>query len=453
MQTKNRMSRRQFLHLAATASAGLALAACAPAGIAPAGPQESGSAPASGQGAPAVESITLAHWQHHSASRAQTVEGFKASFEEENSNVTIDFQSVPWAEYWGKLASAIAAGRGSAPDIFQIPMGLVEEYIDGGNLAPVSELAITSEEIEENYLPWTVQRGKRGAEYYGLPLDVQTLLIYRNNQLYEEAGLDPAAPFTDHADLYEQAVALTKKTGDQADQIGCDTSYYSAWQTILYQQFLQREQNGKPWIDPKTNQLVYHDHPEIFEIFEWFLKLSEDTDDNAFMTGQNRFALGLAGMTLNHPVGRGTLKAQAPDLEYTIVPFASRTAGQHPYTAGSHWMWVVGTWAADHEVAWKWVTYGTNRDAQIAWSQVGGDLPSFKDLVDDPQFRQTENDNVVMDSLSYASPWEWVGWAEWVKEFGDARDRVVIGGEDAQSSFDTMVENLNKVIDNHTPKR
>ncbi len=34
-----------------------------------------------------------------------------------------------------------------------------------------------------------------------------------------------------------------------------------------------------------------------------------------------------------------------------------------------------------------------------------------------------------MDSLKYATPWEWVGWAEWVKEFGDGRDRVVIGGE------------------------
>jgi hypothetical protein len=55
-----------------------------------------------------------------------------------------------------------------------------------------------------------------------------------------------------------------------------------------------------------------------------------------------------------------------------------------------------------------------------------------------------------MDSLSYATPWEWVGWAEWVKEFGDGRDRVVVGGEDPEQSFDTMVANLNKVIETHT---
>jgi multiple sugar transport system substrate-binding protein len=444
------ISRRQFLSLAGAASGGVLLAACVPAAQAPA--SQTGSESAAPAEAADSESLTLAHWQHHSASRAATVEQFKASFEEENPNVTIDFQSIPWAEYWGKLASAIAAGKGSAPDIFQIPMGLIEEYVLGGNLVPVSENAMTTSEIEASYLPWTVQRGKHEGEFYGLPLDVQTLLIYRNNALYEEVGLDPTAPFADHADLYEQAVALTKKSNGQTDQIGCDTSYYSAWQTVLYQQFLQREQNGKPWIDPDTNQLVYHDHPEIFELFEWFVKLSTDTDDSAVLTGQNRFNLGVAATTLGHPVSRGTLKLEAPDLEYTIVPVPPRMAGQDLYTAGSHWAWVVGTWAADIETAWKWVAFGTNRDAQVVWSEVGGDLPSFTELVDDPQFRQTDNDNVVMDSLSYATPWEWVGWAEWVKEFGDARDRVVVGGENAQSSFDTMVENLNQVIAAHTPQ-
>ena len=37
-------------------------------------------------------------------------------------------------------------------------------------------------------------------------------------------------------------------------------------------------------------------------------------------------------------------------------------------------------------------------------------------------------------------------------ETGDARDRVVVGEEDTRSSFDTMVENLNKVVETHTPK-
>lgn len=442
-----KMTRRDVLKWAGASAVLSAAAACTPAapGAAPAAP----AAPA----AAAAAKIKLTHWQHHSQSRATTVETFKAKFEEANPSVTIDFQSIPWGDYWGKLATGIAAGKGSAPDVFQIPMGLVEEYVAGNNLVPTSETVISVADIEKNYLPWTVQRGKKGGEYYGLPLDVQTLLIYRNDALFTAAGLDPKAPFADYSDLYEQAMKLTKKSGDQTDQIGCDTGYTCAWMTLEFQQFLQREQGGKPWIDPATNKLVWQDFPEIFETFQGYVKLSADADDSAFMTGQDRFALGGAAMTLNHPVSRGSLKAQAPDLAYTITPLPMRKAGQELYTAGSHWMWVVGKWAPDFEMAWKWVSYCTNKDAQLVWSDVGGDLPSFTSLTDDPQFRKDANANVVMDSLKYASPWEWVGWAEWVKETQDARDRVVIGNEDPKKSFDMMVENLNKVIETHTVKQ
>lgn len=191
--------------------------------------------------------------------------------------------------------------------------------------------------------------------------------------------------------------------------------------------------------------------PVVLNLFKWFVKLSADTDDSALLPGENRFALGKAAMRLDHPVSRGTLALQAPDLHYTIVPFAPRIAGQKPYTGGSHWAWVVGKWAADPEMAWRWVHYCTSADAQLVWSQTGGDLPSVASLGNDKRFRADANANTVMDSLSYATPWEWVGWAEWVGEFDKARDQVVLGGQTPEDAFSTMVDNLNKVIAQHSP--
>ena len=407
-------------------------------------------APAAGGDEPMMEEVTLGHWQHHSAGRAAAVEAFKEDFEADNPNVTIDFQSIPWAEYWGKLAAGIAGGAGSAPDIFQIPMGLVQEYIAGDSLLPVSESVITPSQIAADYIPWTVVRGSKGGEYYGLPLDVQTLVMFRNNAMYEAAGFDPSEPYADLNDMYEQSVAMTKLEGGDDDQIGNFTGYYSAFQTILYQQFLQREQNGQPWVDESTNQLVWHDYPEILQTFEWFCDLSGTADDSSFLQGQSKFALGRAASRIAHPVNRGSLAQEAPDLEYTIVPFPVRSVGQEEYTAGSHWMWVVGKWVPDSEVGWQWVHHCTNKDAQFIWSDLSGGLPSFQGLGQEASFRPDANAEVCLDSLEYATPWEWVGWFEWVKEFNDGRDRVVIGGEDTAISFNTMVENLNGVIADHT---
>ena len=171
------------------------------------------------------------------------------------------------------------------------------------------------------------------------------------------------------------------------------------------------------------------------------------------MTGQDRFALGKAGMEIGHPVSRGTLKATRPTWPTRSSPFPTRQAGQQPYTAGSHWMWVVGKWVSDvqdrlevglllHQQARAdRVERHRRRPAQLQ-----GTGRTTRASV------KNENDKMVMDSLKYATPWEWVGWAEWVKELGDGRDRVVIGDEAPEKSFNTMVENLNKVIETHTPK-
>jgi hypothetical protein len=85
----------------------------------------------------------------------------------------------------------------------------------------------------------------------------------------------------------------------------------------------------------------------------------------------------------------------------------------------------------------------------IVWNETGGDLPSITEMGSDSRFRPDENSNVVMDSLLYATPW--VGWAEWLGEFGNARDLVVLGGETPENAFNTLVDNLNTVISQHTP--
>lgn len=437
---QERFSRRHFLALTGSTLAAISAAAACSVPLPDAAPGHE----------PSMEGVELTHWQHHAPGRTAAVESFMAEFQLRQPQVEIRFQSIPWSEYWGKLATGIAGGAGSAPDIFQIPMGLIEEYIEGGSLLPVSETVMPADRIAAEYLPWTVSRSERDGIFYGLPLDVQTMVMYRNNRLYEAAGLDPAAPYADLEELFAQSVSLTRLEGDEEDRIGLNTSYYSAYLTLLFQQYLQRDLNGVSSIDPQTDALTWPEYPELLRIFEWFCELSGRADDSAFLAGQDRFALHRAASQLGFPVFRSALALQAPELDYTIVPFPVRTSGQDLYTVGSHWMWVTGRWTPDIEASWRWVRHCTNRDAQITWSEVAGDLPSLRGLTEDPRFRPDANADVCMDSLAYATPCEWVGWHEWFKEFGDARDRVVIGGENPADSYRLMVTRLNGIIASHT---
>ena len=444
--TDKRWNRRQLLRFAAAAPAAAALAAC----TLPLLPLEEASM--ASELPPAAESVTITHWRPFSKEHRAAVEMLKERFEEENGGLTIDIQPVSWSAYWDHLSAAAAAA--TPPDTYRIPMGLAENHIAAGHILPVSELLLSNADIEETYLPWTVQRAKRDNRYYGLPVDVQTLVVYRNNALFAEAGLDPAAPFSDLEDLFSQAQALTAHANDKISQIGCNTGYPSAWLTILFQQYLQREENGAAWIDPASNQLVWQDYPAIFETFNWFCTLSAQTGDDdflSFLSPEEQFVLDKSAMQIGHPVYRRILEDLVPDIDYTIVPFPPRAPGHKPYTAGSHWLWVVSQSAAAYaETAWNWVAFGTNEEAQTIWHQMAGDLPSLKDLTADTHFRPDDNAAVCIDSLSHSTPWEWVGWIEWITEFSNARNKVVNDAADPHETFAAMVDNLNRTIAQYT---
>ena len=442
-----RWNRRQLLQLAVSAPAAAALASCAlPVLI----PEETSTA--SNPLGPDTEGVTISHWQPFSAGHRAAVETLKERFEEQNEGLTIDIQPVAWSAYWGYLS--VRSAEGVSPDTYRIPMGLAENQIATGRILPVSELPLSNAEIEESYLPWTVQRAKRDECYYGLPVDVQTLVVYRNNVLYAEAGLDPAAAFSDLEELFSHALALTVHSDGKTSQTGCRTGYSSAWFTILFQQYLQREEDGAAWIDPTSNQLVWQEYPAIFEIFNWFCTLSAEADDDEFLSflrPEEQFVLEKSAMQIGHPVHRRILEDLVPDVDYTIVPFPPRASGQEPYTAGSHWLWVVSRSAESYaEAAWKWVIFGTDREAQTIWHQMAGDLPGVKELTADASFRPDDNAAVCIDSLNHSTPWEWVGWTEWITEFNNARNKVVNDAGDAQETYAEMIANLNQTIAQYT---
>ncbi len=66
-----------------------------------------------------------------------------------------------------------------------------------------------------------------------MPTDVQTMMLFYNDDLFVEAGLDPTKDFASWDEFREAAIALTKADGDQLSQAGLDIAgspyqwYYS----------------------------------------------------------------------------------------------------------------------------------------------------------------------------------------------------------------------------------
>jgi len=164
------------------------------------------------------EVVTIVHWQHHYEPRAATVEKLADEFMDANPNIKIEFESIPYGAYFEKIGPSLEAGSG--PDTFQLPQNQLLEFYSRGQLLEMPESVMASEEIESSFVPWTIELLKIDGKYYGLPTDVQTQLLFYNDDLFEESGLDPSVDFQSLEELRQAALTLTKREGDVLTQAG-----------------------------------------------------------------------------------------------------------------------------------------------------------------------------------------------------------------------------------------
>lgn len=378
--------------------------------------------------AAAQEKVTIVHWQHHYAAREAVVKDLIVEFEASHPDITIDFQSIPYGEYFQKIGPSLEAGSG--PDVFQIPGPQVYEFYARGQLAPVPADVYTTEAIERDFVPWTIQLLKQDGTYVGLPTDVQLFLLFYNDALFEEAGLDPSVGFASLDELEAAARTLTKKAGDRLSQAGISLTY-SPYQ--WYWNYLTTLHDAGS-VDDATQTVTYDDEAGL-AWWRWFtgLMTEDGIDDNEFLTGQDKFAVGLAAMDLHEYTYAGNLAQLNPDLRYSVhlpPPAPGRPEG----TAGTHWAYVVSSQSPKAAAAWEWVKFLTSESAQREWVADGGELPSRVALYDDPELRSDPNAAFALDAMATAVPYDALGWDDVYAIQQNIWENVVLNGEDVDAA-------------------
>lgn len=343
---------------------------------------------------------TLSHWQHQAHLRAQVTDALARAFEAERPGVRVATEHIPFGQYIDKLVTALASN--TAADVFQVPADMAEQLIGAALIAPMPEALASAEEARARLVPWTL-RYLKNDRLYGLPVDAQTLVLYVNDRLYEEAGFSAADyPRTWHA-LSAQAKAATRRSESGEMEIaGLDTRYYRALlMTALY------GASERPVIG-EDGQVHYGEASEQAG-FRWLADLLRGEGrvrDPEFLPGQRLFELGRAVFYVNHPSARASVEQAFADgpFGYTVLPLPRRSEEAPPFTVGSHWAWVVNARSSHAELAWDWILYGTSEEAQRLWFATSGDLPTRIDIACDPDLAQGAADRVILDSLTYARP-------------------------------------------------
>jgi len=108
------------------------------------------------------------------------------AFEQENPNIKVNIEVVPWADYWKKLKTQ-AAGE-VVPDLFWTYVGPIPDLAEKNLLLDLTQLteSVDMSKYNETLVKNLQYKGKT----YGLPKDWDALAVYYNKDLLKKAGYD-----------------------------------------------------------------------------------------------------------------------------------------------------------------------------------------------------------------------------------------------------------------------
>ncbi len=175
--------------------------------------------------------VTVRLWDEQVASAYE--KSFDA-FEQDNPDILVDVEIVPWDDYFAKLRTDVA-GAG-APDVFWVDGGSYPAYADAGALLDITSIIPT--DVRAGWAPTVVAQYTRDAALWGVPqLADPGIAVYYNADLLSDAGLTPEDvtaltwdPNGDNDTLIPVLQKLTKDyngtTADNAEFDGSNLSQY-----------------------------------------------------------------------------------------------------------------------------------------------------------------------------------------------------------------------------------
>lgn len=113
-----------------------------------------------------------------------------AAFEKQNPEIDVKTSLVPWADYFTKLRTDVAAG--TADDVFWVNAGNFEDYASAGDLVDVTKTLGAG--AASQWQPSVVKQYTRDGSLWGVPqLADPGIGLFYNEDLLRAAGLEPAS--------------------------------------------------------------------------------------------------------------------------------------------------------------------------------------------------------------------------------------------------------------------
>jgi multiple sugar transport system substrate-binding protein len=378
--------RRALLGLAAAVSAVALLAGCSTS--------SSGSAGGSGEVAKDTKAnLTYAVWDQN---QVKAIKANIKGFNEKYPDIKVNVDVTPYASYFTKLQTQ--GSSNTLPDLFWMNGPNFQLYAGNGKLAPITDEVKSGAIDTKNYSSALNKLYTYDGKQYGVPKDFDTIGVWMNKSLFEQAGVAmPSKDWTwdDFQKTGAELSAKLKSQGAYGAAAGMDgqTTYYD---TIF--------QAGGSVIDGKQSEYDSKATEEGLAYWADLIKsgASPTMQQLTDTTADQWFTSGKVAMYQGGSWFRSALIGT--DIEKDVVAYPL-PKGKEQATVIHGVSNVVAEASKNKAAAQALQAYMASKPAQQQQGDMGAIIPAYTGTQD--AFTKTMPDadlQVFLDAVKYAKP-------------------------------------------------
>ena len=378
--------------------------------------------------------LTVWHWM---TDRQKTFEELAARYEA-TSGIKVSFELYAPSDAYSQKVRAAAQGA-NLPDIF----GVLGEKRDFASFVKAGYILNLTPFMEADNLSWknrffvkalAVNEFPEGNSYgvkggiYGVPIDIMTIEMIYNKDLFKQLGLDPAVPPTTFPEFLE--IGRKIKTTDlqglvsgwgEVWMIDCLASNY-AFNIMGQDKVLATIRGDIPYTDSDWIKVL-----TLFREMQDSGVLASGLVTMVNKTAEQLFANGKAVFAFNGSWCVNVYKSMNPNLNYAAMlpPLASDKYPMRVWCgAGSSFM--VNARSKQKEEAVKFLRLFTDNDQQVYLAQETLNLPANRDSIKNiPEVLSQFADD--MEATTHPNIWGVSEFSSVIEAFDKGIQSIIIG--------------------------
>lgn len=355
-----------------------------------------------------------------------------ARFQETHPDVEVEQTCVPvveWSDFIQKWITMSTSGE--APDVINLGLEAAQMAVENDLIRNLDDIVADDESLsslKEEYAPSLLEGFSSDGKLYGLPSGAQTMVMYYNKTMFDEAQIPYPQDGWTWDEFYETAEKLTKEDGSVYGY-GLASAYFQLTPWWTSNGAYLTDEDGQPTVNSEN----------MVESVEFLNQLVEEgitpdpisSDVYTMFSSKQLAMVGAGRWTLDTWKDAGLTNADFDCVQWPVNKEESSVYG------GS--AWCIGTGTKNEELAVDLLKEMVSDETLEATAAGGQQIPPTEKLATDTSVMGTTPDNIqglwkaITISRPVAAP---AYFGDLQTSFTRAMEEVFSGEKEPQEALD-----------------